>query len=392
MYARLSVLIFFHFFLWGSWFVTAGTYLISNLEFSGSQIGLIYSTTAISAILSPLAMGVLADRYFSVEKILTILYITGGGLLWWMSYITSFPLFFIAILIYMLVFLPSFSLANSLCFHHVQDARFDFPKIRVWGTIAWIIAGIIVGTLRLEDQPITMRIAGSISFLLAIYCLTLPSTPPTHQSGGTIWEFLKGKEITDLFKDRSFVILISSVAVICIPTAYYYSFVNPFLNEMGVVNAAGKMSIGQVTEIVLMLLLPWIFRIFRLKYIIFTGLFLWGFRYLFFVIGIEYHLEWWYLTGLLVHGAAYIFATLTSQIYLDTRVPRHLRSTAQGFYSFLTFGIGAFVGSIIAGGTVSAFNMGPNQHDWQTIWMIPSVIGIITAFVFLLLFKNKSKT
>jgi nucleoside transporter len=308
-----------------------------------------------------------------------------------MSYCTEFNIFLIFVLIYMLVFLPAFSLANSLCFHHITDAKSEFPKIRVWGTIAWIIAGLLVGILDLEDQPVTMRIAGSISLLLSLYCFTLPATPP-QQNSQSIFDFFKGEEIIALFRDKSFVVLISCIAVICIPTSYYYSFVNPFLNEMGVENAAGKMSIGQITEIVLMLFLPLIFSIFRLKTIIFWGLFLWGFRYLIFIIGIETENEIWYIIGLLVHGAAYIFATLTSQIYLDSKVPNHLRSTAQGFYSLLTFGIGAFIGSIIAGTSVSLFQTGRETHNWQMIWLIPSIIGILTAFVFLYLFNNKSKT
>lgn len=392
MYARLSLLLFLHFFIWGSWFVTAGTYLMHNLKISGSQVGLVYSTTALSATLSPLIVGMIADRFFSVEKILMLLYFIGGILLWLMSYATDFNTFFILVLIYMLAFLPSFSLASSLCFHHIADARNDFPKIRVWGTIAWIIAGLLVGTMEWEDQPITMRIAGSFSFILSLYCISLPSTPPQSKQQQSFLEFFKGEEIVALFNDRSFVILIASIAFICIPTAYYYSFVNPFLNEMGVSNAAGKMSIGQVTEIILMLLLPLIFKSFRLKMIIFMGLFLWGFRYLIFILGIQMNSEFWFIVGLLVHGAAYIFATLTTQIYLDSRVPNHLRSTAQGFYSLLTFGLGAFIGSIIAGTSVSVFETGPNSHNWQMIWLIPSIIGILTAFVFLLFFNNKTKT
>ena len=392
MYARLSLLLFLHFFIWGSWFVTAGTYLMKNLNFSGNQVGLVYSTTAVSATLSPLIIGIIADRLFSVEKILVVLYFTGGIFLWLMSYCDDFNLFFVLVLIYMLVFLPSFSLANSLCFHHIQDARYEFPRIRVWGTISWILAGLIVGTLNLEDKATPMQIAGTLSMIVSLYCLTLPPTPPQSQNQGNFLSFFKGEEIVALFKDRSFVVLIFCIGVICIPTSYYYSFVNPFLHEMGVHNSAGKMSIGQITEIILMLFLPFIFKSFRLKWIIFTGLFLWGFRYLIFILGIQVQDERWYIIGLMVHGAAYIFATLTAQIYLDSRVPSHLRSTAQGFYSLLTFGIGAFLGSIIAGSSVSFFQTGPNTHDWQMIWFIPSVIGIITSFVFLLLFKNKSKT
>lgn len=388
---KLSILQFLQFFIWGSWFVTAGTYFLQNLQFSGREVALIYASFSIAATITPLVLGVLADKFFAVEKLLSILHIIGAILLYVLSITTSFYLFYGFMFLYVLCYVPTFSLSSSMCFHHIENVKKDFPVVRVWGSIAWIVASSLVGFLNIEDQNIPFKIAAFTSLVLGIYCLNLPHTPPQSSAGPNLWQSLKGDEVKTLLKNKALTIMLVCVGLISIPVSYYYSFVNPFLNEINIENAASKMALGQGVEIVLMLLLPMFFRIMRFKTIIFMGLFLWGARYGLFMIGYSYHLEWILILGLLLHGFAYIFALLSVQIYLDTKVPTTLRSTAQGFFSLLTMGIMAILGAAIAGEFVQAFAFDDGTHDWNAIWAFPAFFGIMVSFIFYILFKDKSK-
>lgn len=390
LHLRLSVLQFLQFFIWGSWFVTAGTYLQQTLGFSGLQVGMIYGTTAIAATTSPFLLGILADRFFAIEKLLALLHISGGGLLFLLSQVQQFHWFYPLMLVYVLCYLPTFSLSNALCFHHIADTKRDFPKIRVWGTISWILVGFLIGWLDVEDQALPFQIAAICSVIAGLYAFTLPTTPPQPRQESLL-QSLRGPEIQTLLRDRSLMVMVFAIALICIPSSYYYSFVNSFLNEQGVANAAGKMSFGQITEIIFILALPWFFRIWRLRTILFMGLFIWGIRYACFIIGIHYESETWYIVGLSMHGAAYVLSMLTAQIYLDTRVPKHLRSTGQGFYSLLTLGVGVFIGSYIAGQMVSNHTLADGTHDWSQIWLFPAWFGVVVAILFLFLFKGRQK-
>lgn len=390
LHFRLSLLQFLQFFIWGSWFVIAGTYLQGTLGFSGLEVGMIYGTTAIAATISPFLLGVLADRFFATEKILAFLHLIGGGLLFLVAQMHEFVWFYPLMLLHVLCYLPTFSLSNALCFHHIEDTKRDFPRIRVWGTVSWILVGLLISWLKVEDQVLPFQMAATCSVLQGLYALTLPSTPPQKQKEN-LWQSLRGSEMQALFKDRSLVVMVIAIALICIPSSYYYSFVNSFLNEFGVTNAAGKMALGQITEIIFMLALPWFFVRWRLKYIIFVGLLAWGLRYGCFIVGIHLHSEAWLLLGVGMHGLAYIFSMLSAQIYLDTRVPVHLRGTGQGFYSLLTLGIGVFIGSTIAGQTVSAHTLADHSHNWTQIWLLPTWFGVVVAFGFLYFFKGKQR-
>ncbi len=388
--ARLSLLLFLQFFIWGSWFVTLGTYLLHTLAFTGREVGLVYGAMAIAATVTPFALGILADRFWASERILAILHLLGAILLYLAAQQLTFALFFPAMLLYMFCYLPTFSLANSLCFHHLTDTARHFPRIRVWGTVSWILAGLLVSYLHIEDRATPLLIAAGTSLVQSIYCLTLPHTPPLGKGQKGTRPSMLGPEIRALLTERNLLILLLCIGLIRIPSAYYYSFVNPFLNEMGVTNAAGKMSVGQITEIVMLIILPTMLLRIRLKYIIFTGLFLWGARYLCFAYG-SLQQEWLFWIGITVHGTAYACATLSAQIYLDRRVPPSLRATAQGFFTLLTQGAGALVGAFIAGETVSLLLLPDGTRNWQLIWLIPAVLGIGTALFFFAAFRSTQK-
>lgn len=389
IHARLAVLLFLHFFVLGSWLVTTGTYLLNTLDFTGSQVGLIYAGTAIGAMVSPFVSGLIADRYLALDKFLALLYGMGAVVMFFLAQAETFAWFYPLVLLYLVLYMPTMGLSTAMCFHHIERPNRQFPRVRAWGTLGWIIAGILIGTLDLETQRIPLFIAAGSSLVLALYCLTLPHTPPSETAKQKTIGELIGLEAFGLLRRPAFAVLMLALTLICIPSAFYYSFVNPYLNEIGVVNAAGKMALGQASELVFMLTLPFFLARFRLRYVMFIGLIAWGLRYLLFGYG-QYEGQTWMLyAGILLHGIAFCFTALTGQIYVDQVAPRHLRSTAQGFVSFITLGFGAFFGSWFAGWIVEAHALPDHTHEWLPIWHWPGWIGIATGVLFLLLFRRK---
>lgn len=385
LHLRLAIQMFLQFFIWGSYFVTLGTYLLQTLEFSGQEVGLVYGSTAIAAMVSPFLLGILADRHFSTERLLSALNFAGALLMLVTSTVETFWPFYPLFLIYTFTYMPTFSLNASLCFHHLKHPGRDFPRVRSLGTFGWIVSGLLVGYLDIETEVTPMHISVAASCLAGLYCLTLPKTPPQgNKLGMRDWI---GPEVQKLFRDRSFTLLMVMMVLISIPIAFYYSFVNPYLNEIGVENAAGKMSLGQVSEIICMLILPWFIHRVGLKLTIFIGLFLWGARYLLFAYGNAADMAWMIYIAILLHGLAFVFSGLSVQIYLNEKVPVSLRSTAQGFYTFLTLGLGTLIGSFLAGNVVTVFTTPDNQFLWRQIWYVPSTIGIVVAIYFLFRFK-----
>lgn len=388
---RLSFMMFMQFFVWGSWFVTTGTYLMQQLKFTGTQIGLVYGAPALAAIISPFLVGLLADRFFSVEKLLGILHLLGAGVLFTASLLDTFYLFYPTILFYTLLFSPTFSLSSALCFHNLKDAQRDFPKIRVWGTIGWIVIGLIIGYLQIEPTVLPIKIAAASSLFTGLYCFTLPKTPPLNQASKMNLKALLGVETLELLKDRSFVVLMVSLSLVTLPSAFYYSFVNPYMNELGISNAAGKMSIGQISEIFFIMILPFCFRKFSLKQIIMWGMIAWSVRYFLFAFGnAEGGIGLVYI-ALLMHGMSYTFTFLAGQIYVDEQVPATIRNAAQGFVTFITMGLGPFVGALIAGAVVNHYEISSGLHEWKHIWFFPAIFGAIAALYFLLFFRPTKK-
>ncbi len=369
--------------------VTLGTYLLQTLHFSGREVGLVYSTTALAATVTPFLLGVLADRLFAAEKLLGILHLVGSGLLLVVSMGTAFWEVYAGMVFYTLAYLPTFSLSNTLCFHHLDDPSKSFPRIRVWGTLSWILAGVLLSYFGIEASVIPLYISAGASVVQGLYCFTLPHTPPQGQPIRSLADLRQG-ELQVLLGDRSVLVLILALFLVCIPSSYYYSFVNPYLNEIGFENAAGKMSIGQVVEVLVLLALPWFLSNWAFRWIIFVGLLVWGLRYLAFAFGDvpPYGTALIYF-GIAVQGFAYGFTALSAQIWIDQQVPRSLRGTAQGFISLLTLGLGAFIGSYIAGETVSQFTLPQGTHYWMAIWLIPGLFGVMVAAGFLLFFRPK---
>ncbi len=390
--ARLSLMMFVQYFIYGSWLVTMGTFMGQTLKFDGTQIGLVYGTPAIAAIISPFFVGMIADRFFSTERMMAALHLIGAALLYWASTQTSFWSFYIAMLAYTLAFMPTLALANSLSFDHMSDSARDFPRVRVLGTIGWIVVGIFIGRLRVEATAIPLQIGAAASVLMALYALTLPHTPP-HAAGKPLAvRDILGLDALSLMKDRSFAVFVIGSLLLCIPLQFYYAFTNLFLNEVGMPEPAFKMTFGQMSEIAFMLLMPWFFIRLGVKWMLLIGMAAWALRYTLFAYGDAGSMIWMLYAGIILHGICYDFFFVTGQIYVDQRADVRIRAAAQGFIAFITLGVGQFVGSWLAGAVVQANTLAPTAsgvvaHDWSAIWLIPAAGSVGVLLLFALLFK-----
>ena len=388
-------MMFLEYFIWGAWYVTLGTWLGRQLHFSGQEIGLAAGTTALGAMLSPFLVGLMADELFANQRLLAALHGIGGVLLWIASTQKNFgPLYFI-LLIYSLCYMPTMALTNALAFRQMKDPKQDFGSIRVLGTAGWIVAGLLIGYMGVESTAVPVRVAAVSSILMAIYSLTLPDTPPLRSAHGFKLSNIFPAEAFNLFKDRNFSVFALASFLICIPLQFYYTFTNPFLNEIGVQNAAGKMTMGQMSELLFMVTLPWFFRRLGVKYTLMLGMFAWVLRYICFGTGNSGGLVWLLYLGIVLHGICYDFFFVTGQVYVDQKAPPALRAAAQGLITFITYGIGMFIGSWICGRVVDLYAKssaaGGVLHDWRSIWMVPAIASAVVLIFFALGFRNEER-
>jgi nucleoside transporter len=393
--AKLCTMMFLQYFIWGAWYVTMGTWLGETLRFSGAEIGLAYGTTALAAMISPFIMGAMADRLFATERLLAALHLAGGVLLFWASTQTTFGTLYGVLVGYTLCYMPTLALTNSLSFRQMANPEREFPVIRVLGTIGWIVAGFTVGTLGLEATAMPMRLAAGASIALGLFSFALPHTPPGKTGTGSLLRDVLGLDALRLLRDRSFAVFVIGSFLVCIPLQFYYAFTNPFLNEIGVTNAAGKMTLGQVSEIGFMVVMPWFFRRLGVKYMLLVGMAAWTLRYVFFAFGDSGQLMWMLYGGIVLHGICYDFFFVTGQIYVDQKAPANLRAAAQGFIAFVTLGAGMFIGSWLSGVVVDAYSVtdgGIVSHAWRQIWLVPAVGAGAILLLFAAFFRAGDQT
>lgn len=391
---QLSVMMFLQFFMWGAWFVTMGTWLGTDLNTDAGLVGVAYMTQAWGAIIAPFIIGLIADRYFSAQKLLGILHIAGAFLLYMAGSSNSFSQFYPYILAYMIIYMPTLALVNSVAFNQMDDPSKQFARVRLWGTIGWIAAGMLIGyVFRWEGKETlghTFLLGALASGTLGIFSFFLPETPPPSKGQKTNLNDILGLEALKLLKSKNYLIFFISSVLICIPLAFYYSFANPFLNEAGMQNAAGNMTFGQISEVLFMLLLPIFLKKYGLKITLGVGMLAWTLRYVLFAFGDAEGLTWMLLSGIILHGICYDFFFVSGQIFTDDKAPPKIRSAAQGLITLATYGVGMLIGFKVAGLIVGNY-ITEGRHDWQTIWLIPASFATAVLLIFMITFKNERK-
>lgn len=384
-------MMFLEFFIWGGWFVTMGTFLSQSFKASGSQLATAYETQSIGAIIAPFIIGLIADRYFSAQKILGFLHLIGALLLYLAGSSDSFISFYPFILMYMILYMPTLALVNSVAFRQMKDPSKEFPPIRVFGTVGWIIAGLIIGYLGWESQKLlenTFYVTASASLILGIFSFTLPNTPPTADKGDYSISKILGLDALSLLKDKKYLIFFISSILICIPLAFYYQHANQFLNEIGMPKAAAVMTLGQISEALFILLLPIFLKRYGIKTTLIVGMLAWVLRYLLFAYGDVGQGTWMLILGVVLHGICYDFFFVSGQIYTDFKAGEQFKSSAQGLITLATYGLGMLIGFRIAGNITDLY-ANDSGHDWTQIWMLPSAFALFVLIFFIITFKDE---
>ncbi len=395
---QLSLMMFLEFFIWGGWFVTMGTYLGATLGSSGGQIAQAYSTQSWGAIIAPFVIGLIADRYFNAERILGFLHLIGAGLMYMLAGAADFSDFYPLLLIYMILYMPTLALVNSVSFNQMKDPAKEFAHIRVWGTIGWILAGLTISYIFHWDAEAAIQsgmlkntflmVAGA-SLVLGVLSFTLPKTPPQNSNKEVRISDLLGLDALSLLKDRNFLFFFLSSILICIPLAFYYSQANPFLVEVGMENATGKMTIGQISEVLFMLLLPIFLKKFGIKWTLVIGMLAWVLRYLLFAYGAGGETSFMLIIGIALHGICYDFFFVSGQIYTDSKAGENVKSAAQGLITLATYGLGMLIGFWVAGKITDENLLTDGIHDWTSIWTWPAIFAAVVMVLFFVLFKNE---
>ena len=398
---QLSSMMFLNFFIWGAWFVTLGTFLFNNLNASGTQIGSVFSTQSWGAIIAPFIIGLIADRYFNAEKILAILHLAGALLMYQMYNANEISVFYPYALVYMILYMPTLALVNSISFNQMNDPEKEFSGIRVWGTIGWIVAGLLISFVFLWDAEgnieagllkNTFLLAAIASLVLGLLSFTLPKTPPkvSRDQKVKVSDIL-GLDALKLLKDKNFLIFFIASILICIPLAFYYQNANPFLSNIGVTNPTGKMTIGQISEVLFLLLLPVFFKRFGFKITILIGMLAWAIRYALFAYGDAGSLSFMLITGIALHGICYDFFFVSGQIYTNAKAGIKYKSSAQGLITLATYGIGMLIGFQVAGLITDMYTISEKNFNWKMIWIIPSGIALLVFLLFAIFFSDKNE-
>ncbi len=395
---RLGAMMLLQFFIWGGWFVTMGSYLAANLAATGSQSALAYSTQSWGAIIAPFVIGLIADKYFNAERLLGIIHLTGAVLLYLLSMARSFADFYPYLLAYMILYMPTLALVNAICFRQMEDPSRHFSRIRLWGTVGWIIAGLVISYVFSWDAPAalaggmlrhTFTMCAVASLVLGLYSFTLPKTPPRVQPGERVKvRDMLGLDALALLKDRNFLVFFIASILICVPLAFYYQYANLFLTEIHVANATGKQTLGQMSEVLFMLLIPLFLLRVGMKGTLLVGMLAWALRYLLFAYGNSGNLVWMLLLGIALHGVCYDFFFVSGQIYTDSKAGERCKSAAQGMITLATYGVGMLVGFWVAGQIANHY-AGHGVRDWSAIWLFPALFAVVVFLLFMAIFRNE---
>ncbi len=385
----LSFMMFLQYYIWGSWYVTMGTFMTGFLKSTGIQIGAVYSALAIATMISPFFIGMIADRFFAAQRLMGILHILGGFLLFIASKVDNNITFYWVILLYSLAYMPTIALSNSVAFRQMSDPGKEFPMVRVFGTVGWVISGFMIAILGIEKTPATFYMASVVSIILGLFSFALPNTPPEAKSKSTTKSIL-GIDALILFKERSYSIFFISAIFVCIPLSFYFGFANLYLNQSGMENAAGKMVMGQISEALFILAIPFLFNRIGVKKMLLIGMTAWIARYLCFAFGNMGANLWMLYAGIILHGVCYDFLFVTGYMYTEKKSNERIKNTAQGLFTFVTYGLGMFIGTWFSGFVTSYYTVN-NVYQWKNIWYVPAYIAVAVLICFIFFFREKKQ-
>lgn len=399
--SRLSAMMFLQFFIWGAWYTTIAVYMTTHGMETLTHWP--YTVNPIAAIIAPFFLGLIADRYFATEKVLGILHLLGGATLLFVPQTADTPtLFILLLLVYNLFYMPTLGLSNSLAFHHIQDQERQFPLIRVFGTLGWIVAGLFISFVLsrfvvgvAEQTALPLYTAGIASLLLGLYSFSLPHTPPTAAEQAVSFRGILGLDALRQLGSRPFYIFVASSLLISIPLAAYYNFTQIFLVAAGVENIAATQTLGQISEVAFMLLMPLMFARLGVKWMLLAGMGAWVLRYVLFALAAPAGVFWLIALGILLHGICYDFFFVTGQIYVDKKSTPAIRGQAQGFLVFITYGVGMLIGAQVAGNVYNSFLGGATEltlQQWYEFWWIPAAFAAVIMVFFGLTFRDRTPT
>jgi nucleoside transporter len=395
---QLSAFMFLQYFIWGSWYVSMGTYIVNQLKFSGQQVGAAYGAFAIGAMIAPFFVGLIADRYFASEKLLGVLGLLGGAVLFFIARAPSFASFYPLLILYCATYTPTLALGNSLSLHQLKDAKRAFPRVKTLSAVGWIAGGLAVSALGAEDNHRQFYLAGVISVVFGLFSFTLPHTPPKKVGADVSLGEILGLDALALLRKRSFAIFIACMFLICIPLYFYFVNLHIYLGELSWKNAAAKMTLAQVSDVVFLFVLPFMLRSLGYKWTIFIGILAWAARYFFLAQSVhspETMQTALIFAAILLHGVCYDFLFIAGQLYVDDEANERIRGAAQGFIAFILWGIGAFVGTMLAGAVQKHYSIAgtdPLLHHWRGIWLTPALLASGVLVLFLIFFREPRRS
>ena len=396
MKARLMIMMFLQFFIWGAWYATGGNYMKSHGM--TDVIYLAYMASPIGSIVAPFLMGVIADRLFPVQRVLGVMHLVSGVFVFSAPFaaagpIGSTPLFLALLLLHMLCYMPTVGLAMATSFHLLRDKEREFPLVRVCGTIGWIAAGILVSRLlRGDTTALPMYISGVAGMVMGLYCLTLPNVPPPGAGTQLSFRDVLGLDALSQLHSRTFVVFMLSVLLTSIPLATYFAYVPVFLRDAHISSPAFKMTFGQMSEVLFLLMLPWFFLRLGVKGVLIAGMSAWILRYALFALGAPGAVAWMLILGICLHGPCYDFVYVAGQVYIDRRASRAIRAQAQGLFVLATYGIGQGLGTLAAGWIFNAIMPraagAASLQQWQLFWIFPLVFAVLVTVMFVVGFRE----
>ena len=392
MKVRLMGMMFLQFFIWGSWYATGGNYMASHGM--SDIIYLAFLASSIGSIISPFFMGMIADRFFAVQKVMGVMHILSGIFVMCAPLLGSDSpvLFLLFLLFHMLCYMPTVGLASTTAFHLVSNKEKEFPIIRLFGTFGWIVAGIIVSkVLHADTTPVPMYVSGIAGILMGLYSFTLPNVPPQGQGKKLSFRDILGIDALKQLSSPSFIVFIIGLLLISLPFAIYFPFTPVFLKTANISDPAFNMTFGQMSEVIFLLLMPWFLRKLGIKWVMILGLLAWSLRYALFALGASDAVVWMMMVGIVLHGACYDFVYVASQVYIDKRATGEIRAQAQGFFVLVSYGVGQGLGTLASGWIRNAIMPGtdsPTLQQWQSFWMVPLIFSVVVTILFALGFRD----